>query len=114
MIDSFGDKPTTEHPAIAIQRKEHDERIKLEQEIRMSPKQITFVSPEPQEMPDIWKVKHYLILSVNITQCWKNNVLNLMMLTKKFSPNLKIRNWEIRILIQDELSNPFIYYEGRR
>lgn len=55
-VDSFGDwSPQTEHPAIAIQRKEHDERIKLEQEIRMSPKQITFVSPEPQEMPDICK-----------------------------------------------------------
>ncbi|PAY69262.1 transposase [Escherichia coli] len=55
-IDSFGDwSPQTEHPAIAIQRKEHDERIALEQEIRMSPKVISFVSPEPQEMPDICK-----------------------------------------------------------
>ncbi|MGV5951505.1 transposase [Escherichia coli] len=55
-IDSFGDwSPQTEHPAITIQRKEHDERIKLEQELKMSPKQITFVSPEPQEMPDICK-----------------------------------------------------------
>lgn len=55
-IDSFGDwSPQIEHPAIAIQRKEHDERIKLEQEIRRSPKQITFVSPEPQEMPDVCK-----------------------------------------------------------
>ncbi|EFN5467988.1 transposase [Escherichia coli] len=55
-IDSFGDwSPQTEHPAIAIQRKEHDERIALEQELKMSPKQITFVSPEPQEMPDVCK-----------------------------------------------------------
>ncbi|MBI9322655.1 transposase [Escherichia coli] len=55
-VDSFGDwSPQTEHPAITIQRKEHDERIALEQEIRMSPKKITFVSPEPQEMPDICK-----------------------------------------------------------
>ncbi|EPR9175956.1 transposase [Escherichia coli] len=55
-IDSFSDwSPQTEHPAITIQRKEHDERIALEQEIRMSPKKITFVSPEPQEMPDICK-----------------------------------------------------------
>lgn len=55
-IDSFGDwSPQTEHPAIAIQRKEHDERIALEQSLKMSPKQITFVAPEPQEMPDICK-----------------------------------------------------------
>ncbi|HDO7451601.1 TPA: transposase [Escherichia coli] len=55
-IDSFGDwSPQTEHPAITIQRKEHDERIKLEQSLKMSPKVISFVSPEPQEMPDICK-----------------------------------------------------------
>ncbi|EHW3214828.1 transposase, partial [Escherichia coli] len=55
-IDSFGDwSPQTEHPAIAIQRKEHDERIALEQSLKMSPKEIIFVSPEPQEMPDICK-----------------------------------------------------------
>ncbi|EFL6450791.1 transposase, partial [Escherichia coli] len=40
-VDSFGDwSPQTEHPAIAIQRKEHDERIKLEQSLKMSPKEI--------------------------------------------------------------------------
>ncbi|MGT8119995.1 transposase [Escherichia coli] len=55
-INSFGDwSPQTEHPAITIQRKEHDERIKLEQSLKMSPKVISFVSPEPQEMPDICK-----------------------------------------------------------
>jgi hypothetical protein len=55
-VDSFGDwSPQTEHPAITIQRKEHDERIKLEQSLKMSPKVISFVSPEPQEMPDICK-----------------------------------------------------------
>ncbi len=38
-IDSFGDwLPRIEHPAIAIQRQEHDERIKLEQSLKMSPK----------------------------------------------------------------------------
>lgn len=38
-IDSFSDwSPQTEHPAITIQRKEHDERIKLEQSLKMSPK----------------------------------------------------------------------------
>ncbi|MEH5921486.1 transposase, partial [Escherichia coli] len=36
-IDSFGDwSPQIEHPAITIQRKEHDERIKLEQSLKMS------------------------------------------------------------------------------
>lgn len=57
-VDSFGDwSPQTEHPAIAIQRKEHDERIKLEQELKMSPKEIIFVTPEPQEMPNICKTE---------------------------------------------------------
>ncbi len=57
-IDSFGDwSPQIEHPAIAIQRKEHDKRIELEQELKMSPKEIIFVSPEPQEMPDIGKTE---------------------------------------------------------
>ncbi|EER9092603.1 transposase [Escherichia coli] len=56
VIDSFGDwSPQTEHPAIAIQRQEHDKRIELEQSLKMSPKEIIFVSPEPQEMPDICK-----------------------------------------------------------
>ena len=53
-IDSFGDwSPQTEHPLHIIQRKEHDERIALEQELKMAPKVISFVAPEPQEMPDI-------------------------------------------------------------
>ncbi|HBH8030698.1 TPA: transposase [Escherichia coli] len=57
-VDSFGDwSPQTEHPAITIQRKEHDERIALEQELKMSPKVISFVSPEPQEMPDVCKTE---------------------------------------------------------
>ncbi|EPY5717767.1 hypothetical protein ACXGPZ_005213, partial [Escherichia coli] len=55
-IDSFGDwSPQGEHPLHTIQRQEHDKRIKLEQSLKMSPKEITFVSPEPQEMPDICK-----------------------------------------------------------
>ncbi|HAV8512049.1 TPA: transposase [Escherichia coli] len=55
-VDSFGDwSPQTEHPAIAIQRQEHDKRIELEQSLKMSPKTTIFVAPEPQEMPDICK-----------------------------------------------------------
>ncbi len=62
-VDSFGDwSPQTEHPAITIQRKEHDERIALEQELKMSPKVISFVSPEPQEMPDVCKTEALLEL----------------------------------------------------
>ena len=35
-IDSFGDwLPQVEHPLHTIQRKEHDERIKFEQELKM-------------------------------------------------------------------------------
>ncbi len=112
VIDSFGDwSPTTEHPAIAIQRKEHDERIKLEQEIRRSPKEIIFVAPEPQEMPDICKSEA------------------LLELEKKFYPALKAQRIKLddayskvtlmqsaiepsEFEIQDELSQkPFVYYQ---
>ncbi|HEH9925417.1 TPA: transposase [Escherichia coli] len=110
-IDSFGDwSPQTEHPAIAIQRKEHDERIKLEQEIRRSPKEIIFVAPEPQEMPDICKSEA------------------LLELEKKFYPALKAQRIKLddayskvtlmqsaiepsEFEIQDELSQkPYVYY----
>lgn len=58
VIDSFGDwSPQTEHPLHIIQRQEHDKRIELEQELKMSPKEIIFVAPEPQEMPDICKTE---------------------------------------------------------
>ena len=111
-IDSFGDwSPQTEHPAIAIQRKEHDARIALEQEIRRSPKQITFVSPEPQEMPDVCKGEA------------------LLELEKKYYPQLKEQRIKLddayskvtlmqsaiepsEFEIQDELSQkPFVYYQ---
>lgn len=111
-IDSFGDwSPQTEHPAITIQRKEHDERIKLEQSLKMSPKEITFVSPEPQEMPDICKGE------------------SLLELEKKYYPQLKAQRIKLddayskvtlmqsaiepsEFEIQDELSQkPFVYYQ---
>ncbi|EGA3638219.1 transposase [Escherichia coli] len=112
VIDSFGDwSPTTEHPAIAIQRKEHDERIKLEQSLKMSPKEITFVSPEPQEMPDI---------------CKSEALFNL---EREYYPQLKAQRIKLddayskvtlmqsaiepsEFEIQDELSQkPFVYYQ---
>lgn len=111
-IDSFSDwSPQTEHPAITIQRKEHDERIKLEQSLKMSPKQITFVSPEPQEMPDVCKGE------------------SLLELEKKYYPLLKAQRIKLddayskvtlmqsaiepsEFEIQDELSQkPFVYYQ---
>ncbi|EKD3230188.1 transposase [Escherichia coli] len=111
-VDSFGDwSPQTEHPAITIQRKEHDERIKLEQSLKMSPKQITFVSPEPQEMPDVCKGE------------------SLLELEKKYYPLLKAQRIKLddayskvtlmqsaiepsEFEIQDELSQkPFVYYQ---
>ncbi len=111
-IDSFGDwSPQTEHPAIAIQRKEHDERIALEQEIRRSPKEIIFVAPEPQEMPDVCKGEA------------------LLELEKKYYPQLKAQRIKLddayskvtlmqsaiepsEFEIQDELSQkPFVYYQ---
>ncbi|HAV8334471.1 TPA: transposase [Escherichia coli] len=111
-IDSFSDwSPQTEHPAITIQRKEHDERIKLEQSLKMSPKEIIFVSPEPQEMPDICKGE------------------SLLELEKKYYPQLKAQRIKLddayskvtlmqsaiepsEFEIQDELSQkPFVYYQ---
>lgn len=110
-IDSFGDwSPQTEHPAIAIQRKEHDERIALEQELKMTPKTTIFVAPEPQEMPDICKGE------------------SLLELEKKYYPLLKAQRIKLddayskvtlmqsaiepsEFEIQDELSQkPFVYF----
>lgn len=111
-IDSFGDwSPHTEHPAITIQRKEHDERIKLEQSLKMSPKTTIFVYPEPQEMPDVCKGE------------------SLLELEKKYYPLLKAQRIKLddayskvtlmqsaiepsEFEIQDELSQkPFVYYQ---
>ncbi|EPO9915832.1 transposase [Escherichia coli] len=111
-VDSFGDwSPQTEHPAITIQRKEHDERIKLEQSLKMSPKTTIFVYPEPQEMPDVCKTEA------------------LLELEKKYYPQLKAQRIKLddayskvtlmqsaiepsEFEIQDELSQkPFVYYQ---
>ncbi|EFO4256394.1 TPA: transposase [Escherichia coli] len=111
-VDSFGDwSPQTEHPAITIQRKEHDERIKLEQSLKMSPKVISFMSPEPQEMPDI---------------CKSEALFNL---EREYYPQLKAQRIKLddayskvtlmqsaiepsEFEIQDELSQkPFVYYK---
>ncbi|EFD3630182.1 transposase [Escherichia coli] len=110
-IDSFGDwSPQTEHPAITIQRKEHDERIELEQSLKMTPKTTIFVAPEPQEMPDICKGE------------------SLLELEKKYYPLLKAQRIKLddayskvtlmqsaiepsEFEIQDELSQkPYVYF----
>ncbi|GAB0801487.1 hypothetical protein LL13C17_44830 [Escherichia coli] len=110
-IDSFGDwSPQTEHPAIAIQRQEHDKRIELEQSLKMSPKTTIFVTPEPQEMPDICKGE------------------SLLELEKKYYPQLKAQRIKLddayskvtlmqsaiepsEFEIQDELSQkPYVYF----
>ncbi|HCO6005442.1 TPA: transposase [Escherichia coli] len=112
-IDSFGDwSPQTEHPAITIQRKEHDERIKLEQEIRMSPKEIVFVSPEPQEMPDICKGEALLELEKKYYPLLKAQRLRLddaYDAVKNFEETSKPSEYDIAYEIK---SNPFVYYEG--
>ncbi|EFL4102685.1 transposase [Escherichia coli] len=111
-IDSFGDwSPQTEHPAIAIQRKEHDERIKLEQEIRMSPKEISFVSPEPQEMPDICKSEALFNLEREYYPLLKAQRIKLDDAYSKVTlMQSAIEPSEFEI--QDELSQkPFVYYQ---
>ncbi|HGC3945388.1 TPA: transposase [Escherichia coli] len=111
-IDSFGDwSPQTEHPAIAIQRKEHDERIKLEQEIRMSPKTTIFVAPEPQEMPDICKTEALFELEREYYPLLKAQRIKLDDAYSKVTlMQSAIEPSEFEI--QDELSQkPFVYYQ---
>ncbi|EKI2961372.1 transposase [Escherichia coli] len=111
-IDSFGDwSPQTEHPAITIQRQEHDKRIELEQEIRMSPKQITFVSPEPQEMPDVCKTQALLELEKKYYPLLKAQRIKLDDAYSKVTlMQSAIEPSEFEI--QDELSQkPFVYYQ---
>ncbi|EEQ6841502.1 transposase [Escherichia coli] len=112
-IDSFGDwSPQTEHPAIAIQRQEHDERIALEQSLKMSPKQITFVAPEPQEMPDICKTQALLELEREYYPQLKEQRIRLDIAydaVKNFEETSKPSEYDIAYEIK---SNPFIYYEG--
>ncbi|EFJ0057585.1 transposase [Escherichia coli] len=111
-IDSFGDwSPQTEHPAIAIQRQEHDKRIELEQEIRRSPKQITFVSPEPQEMPDVCKGEALLELEKKYYPLLKAQRIKLDDAYSKVTlMQSAIEPSEFEI--QDELSQkPFVYYQ---
>ena len=113
VIDSFGDwSPQIEHPAITIQRKEHDERIKLEQSLKMSPKQITFVSPEPQEMPDICKGEALFNLEREYYPQLKEQRIRLDIAydaVKNFEETSKPSEYDIAYEIK---SSPFIYYEG--
>lgn len=112
VIDSFGDwSPQTEHPAITIQRKEHDERIKLEQELKMSPKTTIFVSPEPQEMPDICKTQALLELEREYYPLLKAQRIKLDDAYSKVTlMQSAIEPSEFEI--QDELSQkPFVYYQ---
>ncbi len=111
-IDSFGDwSPQTEHPAIAIQRKEHDARIALEQEIRMSLKEITFVTPEPQEMPDVCKTQALFNLEREYYPQLKEQRIKLDDAYSKVTlMQSAIEPSEFEI--QDELSQkPFVYYK---
>lgn len=110
-IDSFGDwSPQTEHPAINLQRKEYDERIKLEQELKMSPKEIIFVAPEPQEMPDICKTEALFNLEREYYPLLKAQRIKLDDAYSKVTlMQSAIEPSEFEI--QDELSQkPFIYF----
>ncbi|MCN5500268.1 transposase [Escherichia coli] len=113
VIDSFGDwSPQTEHPAIAIQRKEHDERIALEQSLKMTPKTTIFVSPEPQEMPDICKTEALFNLEREYYPLLKAQRIKLDIAydaVKNFEETSKPSEYDIAYEIK---SNPFIYYEG--
>ncbi|MBB7285855.1 transposase [Escherichia coli] len=113
VIDSFGDwSPQTEHPLHIIQRQEHDKRIELEQELKMSPKEIIFVSPEPQEMPDICKSEALFNLEREYYPLLKAQRIKLDIAydnVKNFEETSKPSEYDIAYEIK---SNPFIYYEG--
>ena len=110
-VDSFGDwSPQTEHPAITIQRKEHDERIKLEQELKMSPKTTIFVYPEPQEMPDVCKTESLLELEKKYYPLLKEQRIKLDIAydnVKNFEETEKPTDFDIEVEIRQ---NPFVYY----
>ncbi|HEH7727052.1 TPA: transposase [Escherichia coli] len=110
-IDSFGDwSPQTEHPAITIQRKEHDERIKLEQSLKMSPKTTIFVYPEPQEMPDVCKTEALFELEREYYPRLKEQRIKLDDAYSKVTlMQSAIEPSEFEI--QDELSQkPYVYF----
>ncbi|EJN7567616.1 transposase [Escherichia coli] len=111
-IDSFGDwSPQGEHPLHTIQRKEHDERIALEQELKMTPKTTIFVAPEPQEMPDICKGESLLELEKKYYPLLKEQRIKLDDAYSKVTlMQSAIEPSEFEI--QDELSQkPFVYYQ---
>ncbi|HCO6188990.1 TPA: transposase [Escherichia coli] len=111
-IDSFGDwSPQTEHPAITIQRQEHDKRIELEQSLKMSPKTTIFVAPEPQEMPDICKTEALFELEREYYPLLKAQRIKLDDAYSKVTlMQSAIEPSEFEI--QDELSQkPFVYYQ---
>ncbi|EFI1827857.1 TPA: transposase [Escherichia coli] len=111
VIDSFGDwSPQTEHPLHIIQRQEHDKRIELEQELKMSPKEIIFVSPEPQEMPDVCKTEALFNLEREYYPLLKAQRIKLDDAYSKVNlMQSAIEPSEFEI--QDELSQkPYVYY----
>ncbi|EGJ7729813.1 transposase, partial [Escherichia coli] len=103
--------PQTEHPAIAIQRQEHDKRIELEQSLKMSPKTTIFVAPEPQEMPDICKTEALFELEREYYPLLKAQRIKLDDAYSKVTlMQSAIEPSEFEI--QDELSQkPFVYYQ---
>ncbi|EIR4347408.1 transposase [Salmonella enterica] len=110
-VDSFGDwSPQTEHPAITIQRQEHDKRIELEQSLKMSPKTTIFVSPEPQEMPDVCKGEALLELEKKYYPLLKEQRIKLDDAYSKVTlMQSAIEPSEFEI--QDELSQkPYVYF----
>ncbi|WP_161522510.1 transposase, partial [Escherichia albertii] len=113
VVDSYSDwSPSVEHPLHILQRKEHDARIALEQEIRMAPKEIIFVTPEPQEMPDIGKTEALFNLEREYYPQLKAQRLELDVAydaVKNFEETSKPSEYDIAYEIK---SNPFIYYEG--
>ncbi|EPJ5272218.1 transposase, partial [Escherichia coli] len=92
-------------------RQEHDKRIELEQEQKMSPKTTIFVAPEPQEMPDICKSEALFNLEREYYPALKSQRVRLDDAYSKVTlMQSAIEPSEFEI--QDELSQkPFVYYQ---
>ena len=98
--------------SITIQRQEHDKRIELEQSLKMSPKTTIFVSPEPQEMPDVCKTEALFELEREYYPRLKEQRIRLDIAydaVKNFEETSKPSEYDIAYEIK---SNPFVYYEG--
>ncbi|MFI3382397.1 transposase [Escherichia albertii] len=113
VVDSYGDwAPGVEHPLHILQRKEHDARIALEQEIKLSPKTTIFVTPEPQEMPDLCKSESLFELEKRYYPALKEQRIKLDNAYNAVQDFKDAAGLSEHVVAYEIAANPFVYYEG--